>query len=68
MKLKITGSSKQKNRFLTDIEYIEGMEFYPEGKGGQLGDLGSVGGTGFRGRQGRETFFRQRDDSGGIPI
>ncbi len=43
MRLKITGSIKQKNRFLTDIEYIEGMEFYPEGKGGQLGDLGSVG-------------------------
>ncbi|MEI6856987.1 alanyl-tRNA editing protein [Psychrilyobacter sp.] len=43
MKLKITGCIKQKNRFLTNIEYIKGMEFYPEGKGGQLGDLGSVG-------------------------
>lgn len=43
MRLKITGCTKQKNRFLADIEYIEGMEFYPEGKGGQLGDLGSVG-------------------------
>ncbi|MCS5422242.1 MULTISPECIES: alanyl-tRNA editing protein [Psychrilyobacter] len=45
MRLKITGSTKQKNRFLTHIEYIEGMEFYSEGKGGQLGDLGSVGET-----------------------
>lgn len=43
MKLKITGSTKQKNRFLADIEYIDGIKFYPEGKGGQLGDLGSVG-------------------------
>lgn len=43
MRLKITGSTKQKQRFLTDVEYIEGMEFYPEGKGGQLGDLGRVG-------------------------
>lgn len=43
MLLKIIECTKQKNRFLTDIEYIKGMEFYPEGKGGQLGDLGSVG-------------------------
>lgn len=45
MKLRVTGCVKQKNKFLTNVEYINGVEFYPEGKGGQLGDLGSIGGA-----------------------
>ncbi|HAS80047.1 MAG TPA: alanyl-tRNA editing protein [Fusobacteriaceae bacterium] len=43
MKLRVTKCIQQENKFLTNVEYINGIEFYPEGKGGQLGDLGSIG-------------------------
>ena len=43
MRLRVIGSIRKENRFLTSIKYIEGTEFYPDGKGGQLGDRGSIG-------------------------
>ena len=43
MRLRVIGSIRKENRILTSIKYIEGTEFYPDGKGGQLGDRGSIG-------------------------
>ncbi|UUV17847.1 alanyl-tRNA editing protein [Fusobacteria bacterium ZRK30] len=44
MKLKITELKKEKDRYLAVVEYLDGgIEFYPDGKGGQLGDRGNVG-------------------------
>jgi len=43
MKLKITELKKEKDRYLAMVEYLDGgIEFYPDGKGGQLGDRGNV--------------------------
>lgn len=44
MKLKIVELKKEKNRCLAVVEYLDGnIEFYPDGKGGQLGDRGNIG-------------------------
>lgn len=44
MKLKIVELKKEKDRYSAVVEYLNGgIEFYPDGKGGQLGDRGSVG-------------------------
>ena len=44
MKLKVIEINKQKDGYLAVIEYLDGgIEFYPDGMGGQLGDRGRVG-------------------------
>lgn len=43
MKLRILNCEKCEKNFKISFEYLEGEEFYPNGKGGQLGDLGTIG-------------------------
>ncbi len=43
MKLRILNCEKCEKNYKISFEYLEGEEFYPNGKGGQLGDLGVIG-------------------------
>ena len=46
MKLRILEIEQKKDTYLAKVQYLDGdLEFYPDGKGGQLGDRGKVGGV-----------------------
>lgn len=43
MKLNVSECNKIKNGFEIRVDYLNGDNYYPDGKGGQLGDRGMVG-------------------------
>lgn len=45
MKLRVLNCEQYEKNYKVSFEYLEGEEFYPNGKGGQLGDLGTIGNT-----------------------